>query len=47
MLTAFAGSSPPFSQHVHRYIQNFGVTIPGQKTRFTTQLYWNEVAQNK
>lgn len=26
------------TRHYH-----FGITIPGQKTRFTTQLYWNEV----
>jgi protocatechuate 3,4-dioxygenase beta subunit len=29
------------TRHMH-----FGVTIPGQKTRFTTQLYWNEVAKD-
>jgi len=29
------------TRHFH-----FGVTIPGQKTRFTTQLYWNEVPRD-
>jgi protocatechuate 3,4-dioxygenase beta subunit len=30
------------TRHYH-----FGVTIPGQKTRFTTQLYWNEVPHDE
>ena len=30
------------TRHFH-----FGVTIPGQKTRFTTQLYWNEVPRDE
>jgi protocatechuate 3,4-dioxygenase beta subunit len=28
------------TRHFH-----FGITIPGQKTRYTTQLYWNEIAR--
>jgi len=30
------------TRHFH-----FGITIPGQRTRFTTQLFWNEVARGK
>jgi protocatechuate 3,4-dioxygenase beta subunit len=29
------------TRHYH-----FGITIPGQKTRYTTQLFWNEVAKD-
>jgi protocatechuate 3,4-dioxygenase beta subunit len=36
--TVKAGLYRGRTRHFH-----FGVTIPGQKTRFTTQLYWNEV----
>ncbi|HSI14151.1 MAG TPA: hypothetical protein VK961_19035 [Chthoniobacter sp.] len=38
--TVKAGLYRGRTRHYH-----FGVTIPGQKARFTTQLYWNEVAR--
>jgi len=39
--TVKAGLYRGRTRHFH-----FGVTIPGQKSRFTTQLYWNEVPRD-
>ena len=36
--TVKAGLYPGRTRHFH-----FGITIPGQKSRYTTQLFWNEV----
>ncbi|MEI9892417.1 MAG: hypothetical protein WDN28_00435 [Chthoniobacter sp.] len=38
--TVKAGLYRGRTRHFH-----FGITIPGQKARFTTQLYWNEIAR--
>jgi len=39
--TVKAGLYQGRTRHYH-----FGITIPGQKTRYTTQLFWNEVAKD-
>lgn len=40
--TVKAGLYRGRTRHLH-----FGITIPGQKTRYTTQLFWNELARDR